>query len=93
MDDVNNSRVVSEKAIASERAALDRWGKGDPWGFTGISADEVTYFDTGTERRLDGIESLKQLYASREGKIKIERYEMLNPKCRYMAKQQCSPST
>jgi ketosteroid isomerase-like protein len=71
---------VAEKVIAMERAALDRWGKGDPWGFTEISADEVTYFDTGTERRVDGLKALREHYAPWEGKIKIERYEMINPK-------------
>jgi hypothetical protein len=71
---------VSETIISLERAALDRWGKGDPWGFTEISAQEVTYFDTGTEQRVDGLKALKELYAPREGKIKIERYDMINPK-------------
>jgi hypothetical protein len=28
--------------------AMERWRKGDPWGFIEISAPEVTYFDTGT---------------------------------------------
>jgi hypothetical protein len=71
---------VAGKIISMERAALDRFGKGDPWGFIEISADEVTYYDTDTERRLDGLEALKQLYTSIEGKISIERYEMINPK-------------
>ena len=71
---------TAEQIIAMECAALDRWGKGDPWGFTEISADEVTYFDTGTERRVDGLTALKQLYTPREGKKKIERYDMINPK-------------
>jgi hypothetical protein len=71
---------VAEKIIAIERAALDRWGKGDPWGFTEISADEVTYYDPDTERRLDGLEALRKFYAAIEGKIRIERYEMINPK-------------
>ena len=71
---------VAEKIIAMERAALDRWGKGNPWGFTEISADEVTYYDPDTERRLDGLEALRKFYAAIEGKISIERYEMINPK-------------
>jgi ketosteroid isomerase-like protein len=71
---------VAENIIAMERAALDRWGKGDPWGFTEISADEATYYDTETERRVDRLEALRKLYAPREGKIRIERYEMINPK-------------
>jgi ketosteroid isomerase-like protein len=80
MNNIKNLKAIWEKIIATERIALDRWGKGDPWGFIEVSAREVTYFDTGTAQRIDGIESLRQLYASREGKIKIERYEMLNPK-------------
>lgn len=71
---------IARQIVALERAALDRWGKGDPWGFTEISADEVTYFDTGTERRIDGLAALKQLYTPREGKIKIECYDVINPK-------------
>lgn len=71
---------VAEKIIAMERAALDRWDKGDPWGFTEISAAEVTYYDPYTERRLDGLEALRQFYTSMEGKISIERYEMINPR-------------
>lgn len=80
MKDVHESKRVSAEIISIERTALNRWGKGDPWGFTEISADEVTYFDTGTERRVDGREALRQLYLPREGRIKIERYDMLNPK-------------
>jgi hypothetical protein len=80
MKDVHENDRISAEIITIERTALNRWGKGDPWGFTEISADEVTYFDTGTERRADGIEALRQLYLPREGRIKIERYDMLNPK-------------
>ncbi|KPK64513.1 hypothetical protein AMJ83_02040 [candidate division WOR_3 bacterium SM23_42] len=77
---MSSSQDTVKEIVAMECAALDRWGKGDPWGFTEISADEVTYFDTGTERRIDGLAALKQLYTPREGKIKIERYDMINPK-------------
>ena len=71
---------LTQKIIAMERKALDRWGKGDPWGYTDISAEEVTYFDTSTEKRKDGLEALKRYYKSLEGKIKIDHYEMIDPK-------------
>ncbi len=71
---------LAKEIIAMECEALDRWGKGDPWGFTEISTAEVTYYDPYTERRLDGLEALRQFYASIEGKIRIERYEMINPR-------------
>ncbi|MGB7054269.1 MAG: DUF4440 domain-containing protein [bacterium] len=80
MKSVQEKKRISAEIIAIERTALDRWGKGDVWAFTEISADEVTYFDTGTERRVDGLEALRQLYLPREGKITIERHDMLNPK-------------
>ena len=38
--------------IAMERAALDRWGKGDPQGYLEIMANEMTYFDMETKRSL-----------------------------------------
>ena len=71
---------VAETIIAMERAALDRWGNGDPSGFLEINAPEVTYFDPDLERRLDGLEALRDLYAPLEGLIHIDRYEMINPK-------------
>jgi ketosteroid isomerase-like protein len=65
--------------IALERAALDRWGKGDPQGYLEIMAPEVTYFDPSQERRVDGLASLRDLLVPWTGKLKIDRYEMLNP--------------
>ncbi len=65
--------------IALERAALDRWSKGDPDGFLEISDFEVTYFDPFTERRVDGREALAKIYDGIRGKIHIDRYEMISP--------------
>jgi predicted enzyme related to lactoylglutathione lyase/ketosteroid isomerase-like protein len=66
--------------IALERAALDRWGRGDPSGFLEISSPDVAYFDPTLERRLDGLEALTRLYESIRGKIHIDRYEMQDPR-------------
>ena len=73
-------KEISEMIIAMERSELDRWGKGDPWGVIADTNTEVTYFDPSLERRLDGLEDFRKLMASVEGKIKIERYKMINPK-------------
>ncbi len=72
--------AVGETLIAMERAALDRWGKGDPDGFLEISAPQVTYFDPFIERRIDGIEGLRRHYDAIRGQVSIDRYEILNPK-------------
>ena len=71
---------LAQTIIAMERAALDRWGKGDPQGFFEIMASDQTYFDPMTEKRIDGQEHLKQHIAPFTGKIKIERVEMIDPK-------------
>ena len=71
---------VADTIIALERAALDRWGRGDPQGYIDTFASDITYFDPFTERRIDGIEAMKAMLAPFAGKIKIDRYEMLNPR-------------
>lgn len=70
----------TDEVISLERAALDRWGKGDPKGFLETYAPEITYFDVGTERRLDGHAAMTDYYQPFTGKIKIPRYEMIGPK-------------
>lgn len=74
----NNDTAVA--IIAMERAALDRWGKGDPSGFLEISAPDVVYFDPFAERRVDGIGALTALYEKIRGQVRVDRYELLNPK-------------
>jgi ketosteroid isomerase-like protein len=66
--------------IVIERASLDRWGKGDPDGFLSTYAPEVTYFSPTEERRVDGLQAMTALLAPVRGKLRIDRYEMLNTK-------------
>ena len=72
--------MVGDEILALERAALDRWGKGDPGGYLEISAPEVTYFDPYVEHRLDGHAALTAWYDQVRGKIKIDRDEIVNPR-------------
>ena len=65
--------------IAMERAALDRWGAGDPYGYLEIMAPEVTYFDPIQERRIDGLDAMTAMLVSWTGKIQVDRYEMVSP--------------
>lgn len=66
--------------LALERAALDRWGKGDPDGFLEINAAEVSYFDPFVEHRLDGIAALTSWLNAIRGKIRIDRDEIIDPR-------------
>lgn len=77
---MGNDEDVAATIIALERAALERWGKGDPSGYLEISAPEVVYFDPFLERRLDGLEALTRYYEALRGKIRIDRDEFINPK-------------
>jgi ketosteroid isomerase-like protein len=70
---------VLGQVMALESAAMERWRKGDPWGFIEISAPDVTYFDTGTPQRLNGLDALKAEYAQRVGTIHYDVMEFIAP--------------
>lgn len=65
-----------------ERAALDRWARGDPDGFLEICDSAVVYFDPFQERRLNGIAELQTLYDSLRGKVHLDQYELADPSVR-----------
>jgi hypothetical protein len=70
---------VLGELMALESAAMERWRKGDPWGFIELSAPEVTYFDTGTPQRINGLDALTAAYRQREGKIFYEVMDFVDP--------------
>jgi uncharacterized protein (TIGR02246 family) len=69
-----------ETIIALERAALDRWGKGDPQGFLETYAPDITYFDPGQQSRVDGIAAMREYLRPLTGRIKVDHYEMIGPR-------------
>jgi ketosteroid isomerase-like protein len=74
-----NSVSVEEQIIHLEETALRRWCNGDPSGFLEISASDVVYFDPFLEKRIDGLAALTDYYEALRGKIRAERFELLNP--------------
>jgi ketosteroid isomerase-like protein len=70
---------TAETIIAMERAALVRWGQGDPSGFLEISAPDVVYFDPYLEMRIDGLDALTEYYQGIWGQVRFDRFELLNP--------------
>lgn len=74
-DDVFHSGQI----IAMERAALERWGNGDPSGYFEIFAPEVTYFDPTTPERVDGRDALQEKLEAWRGKISVSRFDMQRP--------------
>jgi ketosteroid isomerase-like protein len=71
--------VHPDTIIALERGALDRWGRGDPQGYLDLYARDVTYFDPMREKRIDGVDAMKQALEPIKGLVKIDRYEMIAP--------------
>ena len=70
---------VLAELLSLERAAMDRWRRGDSWGFAELSADELTYFDPDTLRRIDGLLALKAEFARREDKMRCDMVEFVDP--------------
>ncbi|TLN09832.1 DUF4440 domain-containing protein [bacterium] len=70
---------LTAELMALETAAMERWRKGDPYGFIELSAPDVSYIDTGTSPRIDGIEPLRAEYATRAGKIFFDIMDFVDP--------------
>ncbi len=62
-----------------ETVAMDRWRKGDVYGFLELSDPDVTYFDTGTRQRINGLEALTAEYQPRHGKIFYDVMDFIEP--------------
>jgi RNA polymerase sigma factor (sigma-70 family) len=75
-----NDDYSPDRIITMEKAALDRWGKGDPQGYLEIMDADLTYFDPYQEKRLDGLVAMKEFIKPLAGKIKVARFDMINPK-------------
>lgn len=71
---------VAAVLLGMERAALDRWGKGDPSGFLEICAPDVVYFDPWVDRRIDGLDALTEYYQKLRGKIWVQDYRLIDPR-------------
>jgi ketosteroid isomerase-like protein len=71
--------TITEKIISMEKAALGKWGNGDPSGFLDISAPDVVYFDPYIPERIDGLNALREYYLPIWGKIIFDRFELVNP--------------
>jgi ketosteroid isomerase-like protein len=75
MDNPNITKTI----IALETAALEAWHNGDPSPYLDLYSKDFTYFDPAHVRRLDGWDRIKELYESMRGKVKMDRFEMINP--------------
>ena len=79
MNRPSGDTTSASEILLLERAALDRWGKGDPCGFLELYAADISYFDPVTAKRIDGHQAMVDYYRPWFGKIRVNRYELLNP--------------
>ena len=73
---------LADHIISLERAALDRWIRGDPDGYLSLYAAESSYFDPFREKRVDGLDALSAHFAPIRGMpwpFTEPRYEMIDP--------------
>jgi ketosteroid isomerase-like protein len=70
---------VLDDLLVLEAAAMERWRDGDPWGVTELCAPDVTYFDPGTPRRIDGLDALRAEYAKRKDWARCDLMELVDP--------------
>jgi ketosteroid isomerase-like protein len=68
------------EVMACESVAMERWRKGDPWGFIELYAPDITYFDTGTPQRINGLAAMRAELVQREGKIHYDVMEFIAPR-------------
>ena len=71
--------TTTETIIALETAALEAWHDGNPTPYLDLYSKDFTYFDPVQERRLDGWDKIKELYESMRGKVKMNKFEIINP--------------
>ncbi len=72
---------VPQTIIAMERKAMDAWRTGNPDEFLSISDPEITFFHSAvTEKRLEGLSALKELYGAYRGRPLFDSYELVDPK-------------
>ncbi len=74
-----DKRTITDTIITLEKAALDEWHNGNPSPYPEHYSKDFTYFDPAHERRPDGGDKIKELYESMRGKVKMDKFEMINP--------------
>ena len=70
---------VSREIIALEEAALALWIDGDPSGYLGLYAEDVSYLAEGLAERVDGIVELRQLFSRMNGTPLVPKAVLVDP--------------
>lgn len=81
-------RTLAEHIISLERAALDKWFKGDTSGYRNLwSEQSFTYFDGVNENRVENHDTIAEFLKTIDGKLHAESYDFQRPRVQFgMAK-------
>lgn len=74
-----NERGITETILSIERAANERWNKGDCTGYFEIYCEDITYFDPATNGLLVGRKAVEAHIRSLYKNPNIVRSEYRNP--------------
>ena len=77
---------IKTMLIDMEKSALEQWNRGNPSGYLAIYAPQITYFDPMQEKRIDGFGKVEELYETLRGKVRVDRYEMIDPEVQLSGK-------
>jgi ketosteroid isomerase-like protein len=73
-------QTEEHEVLKLERAALARWGAGDPSGYLELYAEDISYFDPFHKERIDGLAAMTTLYESLRGQVHVDSCEIVGPR-------------
>ena len=77
-------RKLADHIIGLEKAALDRWFKGDTSGYNQLwSRKSFTYFDGVVYERVDDHESIEKILQGIEGRLFADSYDFRKPRVQF----------
>ena len=71
---------VAQQLVALERKAMDGWLKGDPEPLLTTLDPNVTYIHAAAEKRLVGVDAVRELCDRYRGRPLFDSYEIVEPK-------------
>ena len=76
----NDSQNVFETILTQSETALERWYRGDPFGYLDLMAEEMTYFSPFMNTIIDGKSANEAMIAPLAGQIHSPGFEVRDPK-------------
>lgn len=77
-------RKLAKHIISMEKAALDKWFKGDTAGYRALwSKRSFTYFDAATTHRVDDHDAICEFLDKVDGKLFADSYDFCSPRVQF----------